>query len=117
MTAKILRDPETYRQRILRNSVPDPDGSDCWVWVGGTVKARGGRYGRLSVRLDRSTPTQLMAHRVAFEAFNERPILGRNDVDHTCECKLCVNPHHLQQRTRRVHNRLTARRAKRRRRA
>lgn len=77
--------------RILANSVLDPEGSGCWIWVG----CKANRYGRIAVRVKgRRTPASKWAHRVAYEAFRGAIPDGMT-VDHTCRETYCVNPEHM----------------------
>ena len=62
----------------------------CWNWTG-TV-SRG--YGYI-----RGNSTTYMAHRVAWESTNGRPIRAGYEIDHLCRNKGCVNPEHLDEVT------------------
>lgn len=53
----------------------------CWEWAG-----RKGRYGQWR---------RWYAHRLAFTIF-VGPIPEGYEIDHLCENKTCINPHHLE---------------------
>jgi hypothetical protein len=59
----------------------------CWPWIG-ALRADG--YGVI-----RSRSLMYKAHRVAYMLANGAVPRGRV-VDHTCGCKACCNPEHLQ---------------------
>lgn len=61
--------------------------TDCWIWTG--RENRNG-YGRLRV-----SSKEMMAHRLVYEALIG-PIPSGLILDHTCRCRYCVNPHHLE---------------------
>lgn len=61
--------------------IPEPN-SGCWFWLGCLSLGYG-------VYRDRP------AHRVSYELYNG-PIPVGMVIDHKCETKCCVNPHHLQ---------------------
>jgi hypothetical protein len=77
--------------RVLKNG--------CWEWTGAKMVNRRypkhvyGRFRYLPApsRLRRS----ISAHRFSFLAYKGAIPLGY-DVDHLCQYKLCVNPHHLE---------------------
>ena len=64
----------------------------CWLWVAGTKKSNGGRYGQFS--LPRHSGS-IVAHRWAWEETNG-PIPKGKQLDHLCRNTLCVNPDHLE---------------------
>jgi hypothetical protein len=84
--------------RLLRNSVLDPDGSDCWIWLGKRTRTeitrRGAHYGRINVWSDGRHVT-LAAHRVAYLVWRG-PILADWQIDHRCRNPSCINPAHLE---------------------
>lgn len=67
---------------------------ECWLWTG-SVRNRYGAFWYKG-RVDN-------AHRVALHLIGT-PIPDKMDVDHTCRCKLCVNPAHLRVVTHRVNS-------------
>jgi hypothetical protein len=73
---------ERFWERVDKNG---PNG--CWIWTG----VRGGvlGYGQY-VREGR----KLMAHRIAWELVNGRPIIGWHAC-HKCDNPPCVNPEHI----------------------
>ena len=62
--------------------------SDCWEWTGYTSP---NGYGKIKHN-GRVKPV----HRVAY-ALWVREIRRGNDIHHTCRCRHCINPAHLQQ--------------------
>lgn len=74
----------------LASKVMIQPSTGCWIWTGGHSGAgRGGGYGRVWV------DTQMCAaHIVMFtQVFGYVP--GKMQIDHDCENRRCVNPHHL----------------------
>lgn len=62
---------------------------ECWPWTG-AVQSRG--YGHIS-RGQRDEGMAL-AHRVAYEVQTGQALRRDQTIDHTCECKLCMNAGH-----------------------
>lgn len=62
------------------------EGSDCWLWIGGT---RGG-YGSFSVH---GQPQA--AHRYSYKLYMGN-LPSRVILSHLCKVSLCVNPSHLE---------------------
>lgn len=74
------------RAYIEERSIPEPM-SGCWLWLR-SIGSHG--YGNASAPNARVT----VAHRVSFEAFIG-PIPPGALVQHSCDNKWCVAPHHL----------------------
>jgi HNH endonuclease len=88
---------ESLEQRLIANTVLDPEGGDCWIWLG-KIDKRNGTWGypklNLWCRLLKKIVTK-RAHRVSFEVF-KGPISEGYEVDHTCRNTSCINPAHLE---------------------
>lgn len=67
------------------------DPSACWIWVGGRDAAG---YGQFSVITPNGRST-IRSHRFAYEALMGA-IPDELVMDHLCEVRECVNPHHLE---------------------
>lgn len=66
----------------------------CWLWLGQVKTGKGGSpRGKINVRVD-GRHRKLQAHRASYEAF-KRAVPEGHEVNHTCECTICVNPDHL----------------------
>lgn len=61
--------------------------SGCWIWL-----LSGNRLGYGMINVDGKMRS---AHRVSWEAYNQRPAPRGFDVLHTCDLPCCVNPDHL----------------------
>lgn len=92
--------------RLLRMSVLDPEGSDCWVWIGKRTRTpaygadtarRGVDYGRINIYLDSKHRT-FAAHRIAWQIWRG-PIPEGHEIDHACRNPYCINPAHLRPMT------------------
>lgn len=59
----------------------------CWLWTGS--KYQNG-YGRIRVGKGK----RALAHRVSWELANG-PVPEGLELDHSCNCRACVNPAHL----------------------
>jgi hypothetical protein len=66
----------------------DPD-SGCWLWTGFTLRG----YARTG---------DGQAHRVIWRQ-SGRPLADSDDLHHTCPNKTCVNPEHMEPKTRSSH--------------
>jgi hypothetical protein len=93
-----MRKPDCLRDRIERNSIPEPN-TGCWLWLGYVNDG----YGSMEVRRD-GRYYDRPAHRIAYEAFIG-PIPDGLVIDHLCACRTCVNPAHLEAVTREVNSR------------
>ncbi len=71
--------------------------NECWFWKG-RVDAAG--YGR-----HEANGRTLNAHRVSYDLFIA-PVTDDIEVHHTCTCKYCVNPFHLEGKSSSEHRKL-----------
>lgn len=69
----------------------------CWWWLGGTCGK--GRYGRI---LKPGTRRMMAAHRYVYNKF-VAIVSKEEDIHHTCLNSLCVNPDHLEVKTKKAH--------------
>lgn len=69
------------------SKVEKDTGTECWYWVAGRTKAGYGVF--------YTNRTHVYAHRVSYELENG-PIPAGKEIDHTCGCRFCVNPEHLE---------------------
>lgn len=77
-------------QRFHAKYEVDQD-TGCWIWVGSTRPASGGRvYGRHHINSKKTEG----AHRFSYR-LHKGPIGEGNFVCHHCDTPLCVNPSHL----------------------
>ena len=68
------------------------DSNDCWIWRGQINNCGYGKY--------KKGERTYIAHRYVFEIYNKRKIITGLDLDHLCHVRLCVNPAHLEEVTR-----------------
>lgn len=87
---KIMKSPEKWWDRLSKNSVQDLE-TGCRLWAG-SLSRKG--YPLTSVRLGKRVLC-LRAHRVSWALFNRRNP-GREDIDHMCMNRACINPEHGQ---------------------
>lgn len=87
----------------FRDRIGQPDGKDCWPWLG-WVQSNG--YGAFTIRIEPGTHGRQvcwLAHRLSY-------ILAHGDIaagftiDHLCRNRRCVNPAHMEPVSMRVNN-------------
>lgn len=111
-TAKVLPDlTELEKERFWSHVDTSAGPTGCWYWTGHRSDSN---YGKVTVSNDR----HCLTHRIAFELGYGRKI-GRDidghlfTIDHLCanaattpeaayECRACVNPAHLAEKTQRA---------------
>lgn len=72
--------------------------SGCWIWTGATWGPPGypkHKYGTMRIPGENCFRKKICAHKYAYETIFA-PVPEGFELDHTCENKLCVNPHHLE---------------------
>jgi hypothetical protein len=73
-------------ERVLIN-----EETGCWEWQGPTSgNGRGGGYGRMCLN-----DQTVAVHLVVFTHYNGY-VPGKKQIDHTCDNRICCNPHHLE---------------------
>src|SRR5208283_5880220 len=80
---------KSAKERFCKNFIVNPM-TGCWVWQGFLTLG----YGRIRVR-----NAYLQVHRYSFALFRG-PIPKGKELDHTCRCRSCANPFHLEPVTR-----------------
>ena len=96
----------SLQERFEERYIPEPN-SGCWLWLGATAPSRGtdGCYGKI-YNAPGALPRMAMAHRISYE-LHVGKIPPKHEIDHNCKNTLCVNPEHLEPRTRRGHAQIT----------
>ena len=74
--------------------------SPCMIHEG---KPNGSGYGQVQWRDEDGRKRHVGAHRKAYEDFYGVKIDPNREIHHVCVNRMCVNPHHLIQVTRREH--------------
>lgn len=89
-----MRHPTRYgslEERLLSNCYVNEEG--CWIWLG---KLSDKGYPFLTMRISgRKSPVNRRAHRLSLLVFKGVDA-GKDDVDHRCRVRMCINPEHLQ---------------------
>lgn len=87
-TIKTITKPSTLIIRRMLKKTKRDQATGCIVWQG-ALSDKGYGWFRYGQHIHK-------AHRVAFAAYHGITLTGKYPIDHTCENKACVNPHHLQ---------------------
>ena len=64
---------------------------ECWPWK---LSQHSNGYGQVGLRVD-GKDRILKAHKVAWEIHNDKRLTLFERVAHSCDNKLCCNPHHV----------------------
>lgn len=96
-----MKRPQSFWEKVaLVGAGPD----DCWEWQGAVVRGRrnGKEMDRVGYGHFWHEGKQQLAHRVSYQ-LEHGPIPDAQQVHHTCENTLCVNPAHLELKTPKEH--------------
>ncbi len=72
----------------FKTDIRGPD--ECWLWTGYTQKG----YGAITVSEDGKVKPK-RTHRIAWETFHGRKMADGMLACHSCDIRLCNNPHHI----------------------
>lgn len=72
----------------FKTDIRGPD--ECWIWTGYTQKG----YGAVMVS-DEGKAKPKRTHRIAWETFHGRKMAEGMLACHSCDVRLCNNPHHI----------------------
>lgn len=79
-------DYDAIKKRLMNLSYPEPN-TGCFIWIGATYN---NGYGFININ-----KRSVSAHRLSY--FVHKGIIPENFiVDHLCNNKYCINPHHLE---------------------
>lgn len=83
---------DTITDRLLSKVQVSPEVGGCWLWLGATSRSG---YGTMALDVPGGSVARVYVHRLSYE-LTHRPLRRKEQVDHTCNTRNCVNPLHLE---------------------
>ena len=85
---------KTWQEHFwLYTRKPENETTDCWIW-GGAIRKKDG-YTQMEIVNADGIRTLRTAHQASWLLHNGAALQAGLVLRHTCDNKLCVNPHHL----------------------